>query len=419
MWAAWWANRSLRTKLLTVVALAFLPVIAVSAAYTIASERYGFHRLQATAIVVARNGIPVGAQDPPGILPSDSRLAKAIAAGQMALVDYGTDGQLRQFHIVPIPGADTFAVLVRPLPVSTSIGSWAVLAVATAALIIALLAVWFGADRWCIRPLRYIEDFAGRIVRGETIEIARQRPQTLELGLMADGVAAMASALAKREADLRAGLEQRDHLLRELQHRVKNNLQMIMSLLNLQAGEIRSPRIRRLFRDSQHRVLALSILHVHLYERSNWSLVDFQEFIGDVVRQVTLSRQEAKASALHYHIRASSLTAGPDVAIPVGLIVTEAVNAILDNDFPAAAAPEIGIDMSEKGGIVELTIADFAPSQRNSSSKPERLRTFGMTLIRGLAMQLSGELHISTGDEGGLRFAVIFPMPTPAEDVAA
>ncbi|WP_395710147.1 sensor histidine kinase [Reyranella sp.] len=418
MLAAWWASRSLRTKLLTVVALAFLPVIAVSATYTIASERYGFHRLPSTAIVVARSGIPVGAQDPPGILPSDSRLAKAIAAGQMTFVEYGTDGQLRQFHLVPIPGADTLAVLVRPLPVSTSIGSWAVLAVAIASLVIALLAVWFGADRWCIRPLRYIEDIAGRIVRGEPIEIARQRPQTLELGLMADRVAAMASALTRRETDLRAGLEQRDHLLRELQHRVKNNLQMIMSLLNLQAGEIRSPRIRRLFRDAQHRVLALSILHVHLYERSNWSLVDFQEFIGDVVRQVTLSRQNAKAPPLRYHIRASSLTAGPDVAIPVGLIVTETVNAILDSDASGAAAPEIDIEMSEKGGIVELSIADIASSTRDAG-RTEKLRTFGMTLIRGLAMQLSGELHISPGDKGGLRFAVIFPMPPPPGEVAA
>jgi len=416
MWAAWWATRSLRTKLLTVVALAFLPVVAVSAGYTIASERYGFDRTQPTAIVVARTGVPVGAQDPPGLLPPDSRLAKAIAADQTAIVDYGTDGQLRQFQLVPIPGGDTIAVLARPLPLSPSIGNWAVLAVATTALTIALLAVWFGADRWCIRPLRYIEDIAGRIVRGETIEIARRRPPTLELGLMADGVAAMASALAKREADLRAGLEQRDHLLRELQHRVKNNLQMIMSLLNLQAGEIRSPRIRRLFRDAQHRVLALSILHVHLYERSNWSLVDFQEFIGDVVRQVTLSRQDASGPALRYHIRASSLTAGPDIAIPVGLIVTEAVNTILDIDVSATAMPEIDIEMSEKGGIVELTIADLASGPRNPAK--ERLRTFGMTLVRGLAMQLSGELHVSNV-EGGLRFAVIFPMPATAAPVAA
>ena len=61
MWAAWWANRSLRTKLLTVVALAFLPVVAASAAYTFAAEQYGAYRVQSTAIVVARDGTPVGA----------------------------------------------------------------------------------------------------------------------------------------------------------------------------------------------------------------------------------------------------------------------------------------------------------------------------------------------------------------------
>jgi two-component sensor histidine kinase len=337
MRAAWWATRSLRTKLLAVVTLAFLPVIIITA----------------------------------------------------------------------------------------SLGGWTVFAVAVASLVIALLAVSYGADRWCVRPIRYIQDFSGRIVRGETIEAGQWRPQTLELGLMADDVTAMASALAKREADLRAGLDQRDHLLRELQHRVKNNLQMITSLINLQAGEIRSPRIRRLFRDAQHRVLTLSILHVHLYERSNWSLVDFQEFIGDVVRQVTLSRSDAK-KPLRYHIRASSLTAGPDIAIPVGLIVTEAVNAILDSDMSTAtdaqsstvAAPEIDIVMAEKDSVVELTIADIAPNPRNSP-RPERLRTFGMTLIRGLAMQLTGELTLSDGGDGGLRFVVVFPMPAPIGETAA
>ena len=79
-------------------------------------------------------------------------------------------------------------------------------------------------------------------------------------------------------------------MLREIHHRVKNNLQMISSLLNLQAGEIRSPRIRRFFGDAQNRVLTLSILHRHLYERSSWSLVDFQQFISDLVRQISVAR---------------------------------------------------------------------------------------------------------------------------------
>ena len=152
----------------------------------------------------------------------------------------------------------------------------------------ALLAVWLGADRWCVRPLRSIQNFADRVARGEDIEFARQRAWGPELASMGEGVKAMAEAIASREAELRAGLEQRDHMLREIHHRVKNNLQMISSLLNLQAGEIRSPRIRRFFGDAQNCALTLSILHRHLYERSSWALVDFQQFISDLVRQISV-----------------------------------------------------------------------------------------------------------------------------------
>ena len=114
-------------------------------------------------------------------------------------------------------------------------------------------------------------------------------------------VSEMAAAIASREHELKAGLEQRDHMLREIHHRVKNNLQMISSLLNLQAGEIRSPRIRRFFGDAQNRVLTLSILHRHLYERSSWSLVDFQQFISDLVRQISVraAGHRAADAALH------------------------------------------------------------------------------------------------------------------------
>ena len=79
---------------------------------------------------------------------------------------------------------------------------------------------------------------------------------------------------------------------------------MISSLLNLQAGEIRSPRIRRFFGDAQNRVLTLSILHRHLYERSSWALVDFQQFISDLVRQISVGRRSPDLPQPRYHIRA-------------------------------------------------------------------------------------------------------------------
>jgi two-component sensor histidine kinase len=224
----------------------------------------------------------------------------------------------------------------------------------------------------------------------------------------------MAAAIASREAELRAGLEQRDHMLREIHHRVKNNLQMISSLLNLQAGEIRSPRIRRFFGDAQNRVLTLSILHRHLYERSSWALVDFQQFISDLVRQISVGRRNPDRPQPRYQIRAPIMAVGPDIAIPIGLIVTEAVSSALNRSFENVTAPEIRIEAADKAGTVELTIEDNGAGGAGSL-RPDIRGGFGITLIRGLAMQLGGEAQISPREGGGMRVAVTFPMPQDQE----
>jgi two-component sensor histidine kinase len=225
-------------------------------------------------------------------------------------------------------------------------------------------------------------------------------------------VSEMAAAIASREHELRVGLEQRDHMLREIHHRVKNNLQMISSLLNLQAGEIRSPRIRRFFGDAQNRVLTLSILHRHLYERSSWSLVDFQQFISDLVRQISVARPGIERPTPRYQIRAPIMAVGPDIAIPVGLIVTEAVSRALNHDFGSVTIPEIRIEAHEKGEDVELVIEDNGLDPPRPAGAPGTNRgSFGVTLIRGLAMQLGGEVAIAPRDGGGTRVIVTFPMP--------
>jgi two-component sensor histidine kinase len=222
----------------------------------------------------------------------------------------------------------------------------------------------------------------------------------------------MAAAIASREQELKAGLEQRDHMLREIHHRVKNNLQMISSLLNLQAGEIRSPRIRRFFGDAQNRVLTLSILHRHLYERSSWSLVDFQQFISDLVRQISVARPGIERPTPRYQIRAPIMAVGPDVAIPVGLIVTEAVGRALNHDFSGVAVPEIRIEAVEKeGGEAELVIEDNGLERSPEVAGNGARGSFGLTLMSGLAMQLGGEAGISPRAGGGTRVVVTFPLP--------
>ena len=367
--------------------------------------------------VVDRSGAAIGG-DAQAMrrLPAAARLAEVLTGSRVAFVDVGQDAAFYEFRVRPVGGSALFVVVSAPspeggMPLSTA---WIGFLLVVLSAMVVLLVIWFGADRWCVRPLRYIQDFADKVARGESIMLAPPHPWSPEMVSVGTGVTAMAEAISSREAALRANVEQRDHMLREIHHRVKNNLQMISSLLNLQAGEIRSPRIRRFFGDAQNRVLTLSILHRHLYERSSWSLVDFQQFISDLVRQISVGRVPAGRQAPRYHIRAPIMAVGPDTAIPIGLIVTEAVSIALSHDFSRSPTPEIRIETSEQGEEVQLVIEDNGMARDAGAPAPDGRGGFALTLIRGLAMQLGGEVVIERKPDGGNRVVVSFP--TPAAD---
>ncbi len=377
-------------------------------------------RAGATVVLVDRSGVSIDSSAATArTLPVATRVAAAITGGRAMFTEYGQDGMLYEFGLQPLIGSTLFIIAAVPVEQSflalASAGSGVVLVLL--ALVVALVAIWFGADRWCVRPLRYIQDFTGKISRGDVVDFTPPRPWTPELTGVGQGVTAMAAAIASREAELRAGLEQRDHMLREIHHRVKNNLQMISSLLNLQAGEIRSPRIRRYFGDAQNRVLTLSVLHRHLYERSSWALVDFQRFISDLVRQISVADVNDNSSSPRFHIRAPIMAVGPDTAIPVGLIVTEAVSAALRHDFSGAVTPEIRIEAAESDGQVTFVIEDNGVDRHGSAMRAGGRGVFGLTLIRGLASQLGGEVTVTPRESGGTRIVVTFPMMSePAAD---
>jgi len=363
--------------------------------------------------LVDREGTPLGG-DPRAVaaLPVPSRVAGAIAGSETTFSDYAQNGATYDFSIRPLVGT---LFVVGAIAVDRSFTSlmadWWEFALIMAAGAALLCALWVGTDRWCVQPLRHLQDFAGRVARGDTGALEPPLSWGPEMRSVGARVNEMAAAIASREKELKAGLEQRDHMLREIHHRVKNNLQMISSLLNLQAGEIRSPRIRRFFGDAQNRVLTLSILHRHLYERSSWSLVDFQQFISDLVRQISVARPGIERPQPRYTIRAPIMAVGPDIAIPVGLIVTEAVGRALHHDFTSVAVPEVRIEAHEKGEEVELVIEDNGLDPPHGPAVGATRGSFGLTLIRGLAMQLGGEVEMTERTGGGTRVVVTFPMP--------
>jgi two-component sensor histidine kinase len=362
---------------------------------------------------VDRTGRPIGgATGAARTLPTPARIANAVATHSFQFIDYGRDGEAYDYRLLRL-GADTVLAIAAVPAVgrlAILLAEWGDFALVCVALMAALVALWFGADRWCLKPLLYIRHFANAVARGETTWPELEQHGSPEIRALAEDILLIAQTITKREGELRASIEQRDHMLREIHHRVKNNLQMISSLLSLQAGKIRSPRIRRHFTDAQNRVLALSILHRHLYERSSWALVDFQHFISDLVRQLTSDRQDILPT-VRFHIRAPVMAVGPDTAIPIGLIVTEAVTNAMRHAFRGVASPEIRIIASQNDGQVELLIEDNGVGWSSSQLGPDEGDSFGFTLIRGLAAQLGGDVELAGGNGEGARVVIRFPLP--------
>jgi two-component sensor histidine kinase len=355
-------------------------------------------------------GRPVGGA---GVLPPRDRLQKALAARASALRAAGADGQIYEFRLLAF-GADA-PLMLAAIPAGVADadlgGPWLDFMLVVLTSLVALAALWFGTARWCLQPLGPIRRFAAAMARGEDAPQPGSGGPPEVRSLAAD-IAVMDGAIRAREQDLRAGLEQRNHMLREIHHRVKNNLQMISSLLSLQSNGIRSPRLRRHFSDAQNRVLALSILHRHLYERTSWAQVDFQAFINDLVRQLSMNRDNPAPENIRLDIRAPVMAVGPDTAIPVGLIVTEAVGNAFRHAFAGVAEPAISIQATESGGTVEFAVEDNGVGIGDRIVTGADAGSLGLTLIRGLATQLGGEAEIRRRSGGGTRIAVRFPLPT-------
>src|SRR5260370_29427674 len=124
--------------------------------------------------------------------------------------------------------------------------------------------------------------------------------------------------------------------------------------------------------------------------------------MSDLVRQISVGRRAPDLAQPRYHIRAPIMAVGPDIAIPVGLIVTEAGSSALDRSFDGVAMPEIRIEAGDKAGMVELVIEDNGAGPRGAIKAGVR-SGFCLTLIPGLAMQLGGEADGSSRGGAGTR----------------
>ncbi len=214
------------------------------------------------------------------------------------------------------------------------------------------------------------------------------------------------TALQEREAQLLRAEANQKLLMLEVHHRVKNNLQIIASLLNLQASRIRVPEARAEFQAARDRVRALATLHRHLYAEGELHTINMRSFLMELCGQLFQAIGEKEGHRLRLSIEAPELRMTSDQAVPLALIVTEAVTNSIKYAFPGGRSGHISVRLNEHDGVLDLEIEDDGigiPAGRVETESGTR-DGIGLQLIRGFSRQLGASLEVEEGH--GTRYAV-------------
>jgi len=216
----------------------------------------------------------------------------------------------------------------------------------------------------------------------------------------------MRTMAERKQADeqVRRSLREKEVMLKEIHHRVKNNMQVIYSLLNLQAKGSADETVRSILEESRDRVNSMALIHEKLYQSKDMASIDFKEYLQSLAQGITSTY---KRHNVQVSVDMECLALDVNVGIPCGLIVNELISNSLKYAFPGerSGAIKLGINKNGKGDHV-LTVADngigFPPDVdfRNTLS-------LGMKLVNVLAGQIHGTIAFSR--EGGTMFSITFP----------
>jgi two-component sensor histidine kinase len=212
------------------------------------------------------------------------------------------------------------------------------------------------------------------------------------------------------EERLKASLAEKEILLKEVHHRVKNNLQVISSLLHLQSRQIQDPATLELFLESQHRVKSMALVHERLYQTEGLSGVDCAEYVRELVGYLVRS-YSATSSQIKLNVDVDPGSLGIDMAIPCGLIINELVSNSLKHAFPDGREGEILVQFHlARDGHCILVIGDNGvglPAGLDPGSQASG--SLGLQLVNRLVDQLEGSIELDRSV--GTVFKIVFACP--------
>lgn len=229
----------------------------------------------------------------------------------------------------------------------------------------------------------------------------------LALYQLASTLSARSTAQEQIEAQLRLSLNEKETLLKEIHHRVKNNLQIISSLLYLQSRKISDQAILDMFQDGQNRVKSMALVHEKLYRAQDLASVDFGDYLRNLARYLFRSYRVARQD-ISLKVNVEPLSLAVDIAIPCGLIANELLSNALKHAFPHRQAGEVCLELKQDNEQQHLILI----IRDNGVGFPQDLNfkrtgSLGLQLVNNLVRQLNGTIELS--DDNGSVFRITFP----------
>jgi PAS domain S-box-containing protein len=192
-------------------------------------------------------------------------------------------------------------------------------------------------------------------------------------------------------------LEEKSVLLREIHHRVKNNMQIISSLLSLQSSTIENPEMKDIFNESQNRVRSMSMIHEQLYQTDDLAKIDFNIYVNGLIKSL-FQIYSSSQKHIEWDVNVEDVELDLETAIPCGLIINELVSNSLKHAFKDRFNGKISVKMRKNNGLIILKVADNGVGIPDNF-QIEKASTLGLKLVKTLVNQLEGALVIEIKNE--------------------
>lgn len=307
------------------------------------------------------------------------------------------------------------AVALLPILVLPALLAWAdltpigVFLAPIVAWIVAFATVMWVTERIVVRWLDYLERIAALYARGRySVRPVQATHAPSEVRRLAGTLDALAEAIDTRDRSLNESLAEKDALLREIHHRVKNNLQIISSLLSMQQRALKDEPAKAALADTRQRISALALIYRTLYQSDDIRHADARDFLTELVGQL-VAGESGRGPLVASSIEADSLVVDPDKLAPLALWLVEAVTNAQKHAF-AGRGGTLAVRFHVRGDISVLEVEDDGPGPSDKAIETG----VGRTLMGAFAKQLRGEVEILAARPRGTIARMVFATPEVA-----